>query len=432
MLFAVYAATLGVGPRRAGDEGHRLVGAAAVTRGEWTDLAGAYRARVWQDWGGPPVRPVGEVVSGRRVEPYGIGMSLLVAPAYAIGGAVAVELFMAALAALAFVLAAALARRVVPDPWATWAAVLAALSPPALAQATAVAPLLPAGALLCAAALCALRARERPLMRNAFGGGLALALLPWLDPWLLIPAAPVAFLLARWTARRGRSVVALGSLEIQLASLVFYASLNERLYGGLTPLAVADAPATGASSLSDYAERLPRLVGAGLERDAGLLRWAPVVALVLLGAWLLLRSRRVRLARLVAEQRDAEHAAFLALAVCGAQLIAAAFTTPSLAGLGAALVPALPCAVAPMAWGLRHAPVAGWALGALTLAGSLWLVVEGAWSASSDAPWGPIVRVFPVDGSAGMTVVAVGAVVVVAAAVVVDLRRSRGAYELRH
>ena len=50
---------------------------------------------------------------------------------------------MAAVAALAFVLAAALARRVVPDPWATWAAVLAALSPPALAQATAVAPRCP-------------------------------------------------------------------------------------------------------------------------------------------------------------------------------------------------------------------------------------------------------------------------------------------------
>ena len=31
-----------------------------------------------------------------------------------------------------------------------------------------------------------------------------------------------------------------------------------------------------------------------------------------------------------------------------------------------------------------------------------------------------------------MTVVAVGAVVVVAAAVAVDLRRERGAYELRH
>jgi hypothetical protein len=432
VLFAVYAATLGVGPRRTGDEAHRLVGAASVTRGEWTDLSGAYRARVWEAWDGPPVRPAGAVVSGRRVEPGGIGFSLLIAPAYALGGATAVELFLAGLAALAFVLAAALARRVVPDPWATWAAVLAALSPPALAQATAVAPALAAGLLLVAAALCALRVRERPLMRNAFGGGLALALLPWLDPWLLIPAAPVAFLLARWTARRGRTVVALGSLEIQLASLVFYVSLNERLYGGFTPLAVADQPATGTSSLAGYAERLPRLAGAGLEREAGLLRWAPVVALALLGAWLLWRSRRVRLAKLVAEQRDAEHAAFLALAVCAAQLVAAAFTTPSLAGLGAGLVPALPCAVAPMAWGLRHAPVAGWVLGALTLVSSVWLVAEGSWSPSSEAPWGPLVGAFPVDGTVGATVWAVVAALLVAVAVAAGLRRRRGAFALRH
>ena len=208
--------------------------------------------------------------------------------------------------------------------------------------------------------------------------------------------------------------------------------MNERLFGGLTPLAVADAPATGASSLADYAERLPRLAGAALERDAGLLRWAPVVALVLLGAWLLWRSRRVRLARLVAEQRDAEHAAFIALAVCAAQLLAVAFTTPSLSGFGAGLVPALPCAVAPMAWGLRHAPVAGWVLGALTLAGSVWLVVEGAWSVGSDAPWGPVVAVFPVDGSAGMTAALIAVVLLVIAAVFVDLRRDRSAGELRH
>ena len=355
-------------------------------------------------------------------------MSLLIAPAYAVGGALAVELFMAAVAALAFVLAAALARRVVPDPWATWAAVLAALSPPALAQATAVAPLLPAGALLCAAALCALRARERPLMRNAFGGGLALALLPWLDPWLLVPAAPVAFLLARWTARRGRSVVALGSLEIQLASLVFYASLNERLYGGLTPLAVADPPATGASSLADYAARLPRLAGAGLERDAGLLRWAPVVALVLLGAWLLWRSRRVRLARLVAEQRDAEHAAFLALAVCGAQLIAAAFTTPSLAGLGAAL--RARAAVRGRADGVGAAARAGRGLaargadaGGIGLARGRGRVVGVVGCAVGTAR----ARCSRSTGARARRVVAVGAAVVVAAAVVFDLRRSRGA-----
>jgi hypothetical protein len=317
-----------------------------------------------------------------------------------LGGAKAVEVLMAMIAALAFVVGASLARRVVPDPWASWAALVAGLSPPALAAATAVDPGLTAGALLAGASLCALAVRERPLMRTAFGGAAMLAVLPWLDPWLLVPAAPVAVLLGRWTARRGRGVVALGTVEIQLASLIFYVSLNERLYGGLTPLAVAEEPVTGASSVGDYAERVGRLGALFLDRDVGLLRWAPVAALAFVGGWLLWRSRRERLARVVPELRDAEHAAFLALSVCAAQVLVAAFTSPTPAGAwfpGAQLLPALPCAVAPIAWGLRRARRVGWMLAALTVLGSVWLVVEGVrWAeVSSDAPWGPLVVAFP-------------------------------------
>ena len=347
---------------------------------------------------GTPPRPNGEVVAGRLLEPYGAGFPVLLAPAYALGGAKLVEVLLAAVAALAFVLGAALARRVVPDPWATWAALLAGLSPPALAHATAVTPAMLAGALLAGATLCALAVRERPLMRSAFGGAAMLAVLPWLDPWLLVPAAPVALLLARWTARRGRGLIALGTIEVQLASLVFYVSLNDRLYGGFTPLAVADEPVTGAAGIGGYADRLPRLATLWLDRDAGLLRWAPLLALAFLGAWLLWRSRRDRIGKLVAERRDAEHAAFLALAVCAAQVGVAAFALPRVGGMPAtALAVALPCAVPLVAWGLRHAPRVGIALGALTVLGSVWLVVAGAtWVApASDAPWGPLVAAFP-------------------------------------
>ena len=308
-------------------------------------------------------------------------------------------LALAAAAALAFVLAAALARRVVPDPWATWAALLAGLCPPALAHSTAVLPALTAGALLAGAALCALAVRERPLMRSAYGGAALLAVLPWLDPWLLVPALPVAVLLARWTARRGRALVALGTVEVQLGSLVFYVALNERLYGGPTPLAVEDGSITGASSLADHIERLPRLAELLVGRDVGLLRWAPVLAAALLGAWLLWRSRRERLARAVAGQRDAEHAALLALAVCAGQVAVAAFATPRLEGPwfpGTQLVAALPCMVPLVAWGLRHAPRAGMALGGLTVVASLWLALTTQWAPpDSDAPWGPLVVLFP-------------------------------------
>ena len=226
-----------------------------------------------------------------------------------------------------------------------------------------------------------------------------------------MPAAPVAILLARWTARGGRRLVAYGTAELQLASLVFYVALNERLYGGFTPLAVAEAPVTGASSVGDYAARLPRLAELFIDRDVGLLRWAPLLALAFLGAWLLWRSRRERLARIVAEQRDAEHAAFLALAVCGAQVLVAAFASRSLGGPwfpGTQLVAALPCAVPPIAWGLRRAPLAGWALGALTLAASLWLALTANWAPpESDAPWGPLVAAWPVGALVALVMVTV-------------------------
>jgi hypothetical protein len=313
--------------------------------------------------------------------PQGAGLPVLLAPAVALGGAGLAALLGAAVAALAFVLGAALARRVVPDPWATWAALLCGLSPPALGLATTLVPALWAGALLTGAMLCALAARERPLMRFAFGGGALLAVLPWLDPWLLVPAAPVAFFLARWTARRGRPLVALGSLEIQLAGLVFYGSLNERLYGRLTP----------SDELRPRLERTDRLVTLFADPGFGLLRWAPVFALAGFGAWLLVRSRRTRLAKLVSEQRDAEHAAFLALVVCAAQVLVAAFVTPSVDGPGfpgRTLGPALPCAVPLVAWGLRNAPrwvAAGLAGATAVLSGwvlvALWTGAVGGWAA---------------------------------------------------
>jgi hypothetical protein len=429
VLFAVYAATLGIDAAGsadyAGAESHYLLAAASIADGDGIGLTGAYTERTWAEWQREPLVSDGEVVGGRLMEPYGIGFPLLIAPAYSLGGPNLVEALLAAIAALAFALAAALARRVVPDPWATWAALLAGLSPPALAYATAVTPALTAGALLAGAALCALAVRERPLMRTAFGGAALLAVLPWLDPWLLVPAMPVAALLARWTARRGRAVVAFGTVEIQLASLVFYVSLNDRLYGGFTPLAVAEEPVTGASSVGDYLDRVPRLVSLWLDRDVGLLRWAPVLALAFLGAWLLWRSRRELLGRLVAEQRDAEHAAFLALAVCAGQVAVAAFALVSLGPLGAGLVPALPCAVPLVAWGLRHAPRVGWVLGAVSLAGSVGLVAGGSWS-GSDAPWWPVVGAFPVEGSGWADVVSVLAAVGVGALLVAEsLRRRR-------
>jgi len=414
VLFAAYAATLGVdavGSRHYGtDEARQLVLAESIVSDGDVDLTDEFATRAYRRLHAGELRRQGELILGRTVEPQGVGFAVLIAPAYALGGPRAVEAFLAAVAALGFALAARVARRIVPEPWASGGALLAGLSPPAIAHATAVHPEAVAGTALAGAALAALRVRERPAFGSAFAGAALLAALPWLGPKYLAPAAPVAVALVRWTARRGRRTAALAAAEVMVASVVVYATLNDRLYGGLTPYAAmaSGRSPTGADSAGAHLERAPRLAALWIDRDVGLLRWAPVLALTGYAAWLLWRSRRARLARLVPERQEAEAAAGLALSIWGAVLLVAAFAAPSIAGewfAGRELAAGLPAAAALCGWGLRHAPRTGAVLGALTLLASGWLVVALAvggatgWAnPGTDAPLGPALDVLPRSG----------------------------------
>jgi hypothetical protein len=351
VLFAVYAAGIGIDPRSGDELVHLRIAKTLIDDGQVEDL------------------------------PQGAGFALLIAPARELGGARAVELMLAAIAALGFVLAALLARRIVPEPYASAGAALAGLSPPATAHGAAIYPELLAGTLLAGGALCAASARERPRKSTALGGGAMLAVLPWLSPLLVIPAAPVALALYTWCRRGRRPLLGLVSVELIGGSLVFYATLNERLYGGPTPWS-ANPPgvtATGAQTAVDYLERLPRLATAWVDPSAGLLRWAPVFALVFYAGWLLWRSQRTGLSRVVSARAGAEATAELALAIVGAQLLVAAFLVPSLETRHFAalhLAPALPVAGALVAWGLRHQPRIGGLLGVITLAASVWVLLR--------------------------------------------------------
>jgi len=412
-----------------GDEPRYLLVAKSIVSDGDVDLTDEFASSA--------LRPQGTVVLGRSVEPQGIGFALLIAPAYALGGAGAAELFLTAIAALAFVLAAAVGRRMAPEPWASGAALVVGLSPPALAHATAVYPEVAAGAALTGAALCALRVRERPALGSAVVGAALLAVLPWLGPKYLLPAAPIAIVLVRWTARRGRRTAALAAAEVMVASMVVYATINDRLFGGLTPYAASASGGspTGADSIAEHLERLPRMAALWIDRDVGLLRWAPVLALSLFAAWLLWRSRRAQVARLVEQRADAEAAAELALWVWGCVLLVAAFAAPSLAGewfAGRQLVAGLPLAAALCAWGARHAPRTFAVLGALTLAASLWLALAfgfgdaGGWADhGTNAPLGPAVDLLPRSGSVWFGVAASVLAVSLAAVVAREWWRER-------
>ena len=65
---------------------------------------------------------------------------------------------------------------------------------------------------------------------------------------------------------------------------------------------------TGAASLGDYAERTYRLVALLIDREYGLLRWAPVFALAFVGVWFLYASGAPALARVIPELREEEEA----------------------------------------------------------------------------------------------------------------------------
>jgi hypothetical protein len=425
VLFAAYAATIGLpafgSSQFGGDEPHYLLTAESIVTDGDLDLRDEYAGRAYRDWYPYVLERHGRLTNGQANEPHGAGFPLLIAPAYALGGPLAVQLFVAAIAALAFTLGGLLARQVVPEPWASAATLACGLSPPALAYGTAVTPELTASALVAAAALLALRARERPRIRRVAGAALALGALPWLGLVFAIPGAVVALALLRWLRRRGRGFAMLVVVEVLLFSGVIYVTINDQLFGGFTPT-TADVPGRAIDDLgpADFANRAPRLVALWIDRSYGALRWAPVLALALYALWLLWRSRRDRLADVLTDRREVEVTATLCALVCGVQVLVAAFLAPTMFGFwfpGRYLLVAFPFAVALVAWGLRSAPRTGAALSALTLATSVWWYAElridgGAIiGPTSRAPLGPLDGALPLfgTGSAGATVALAGA-----------------------
>src|SRR3954467_8421096 len=148
VLFAAYLSTLGLhafgAAQYAGDEPHYLLAAQALVDDGDLDVRDDVAERGYDDFYPYTLERHGRLRRGRLNEPHGAGFPLLIAPAFALGGARGVEVFLAAIAALAVVLGYRLALRVVPEPWASGAALAVGLSPPLLAYGTAVYPQLPA------------------------------------------------------------------------------------------------------------------------------------------------------------------------------------------------------------------------------------------------------------------------------------------------
>jgi len=412
VLLAAYAATLGI--RADGDAkytpaaAHHLLTAESIVSDGDLDLRDEYATKAWKDWYPGELAPTAQLTDGRLHEPQGVGFPLLIAPAYALGGPTGVELFLAGLFALAFVLAVALGRRLVPDPWPLRAVVIVGMSPPALAAATTVAPATAGALLLTGAVGLALRVRDEPRLEWVAGCAALIALLPWLAIGLLVPALVVALALARWLRRRNRGLAGFTALELVLFSAVFYVVINDRLFGGAVPDAArlgGASTATGIDDPMDVLERLPRLLGVLIDRDVGVLRWAPVLVLPGWAVWLLARSLRERVAVAFPERIDVEVAAGLLTLVAAAGVLVAAisprvFAGPSLMPYDLPVV--LPVLAALTAWGARHAGRVGPALAMITVVASAWLLLGAHTDDTTQIgpprgaqPWGGAQNVLP-------------------------------------
>ena len=196
-------------------------------------------------------------------------------------------------------------------------------------------------------------------------------------------------------------------MEVSLFSVALYVGINEALYGGVTPYNADNAgeSATDAAFPGGYLNRAYRLVALFIDRNYGLLRWAPVFALAFAGVWWLWRSHREHLSRALTGVRDTELTAGLCAVALAAQLFVATFLAPTMFGFWFPprhLMAALPLAVPLVALGLRHAPRTGLVLSALTLVSGAWVYADARFSGGAlvterpDAPFGPLTGLFPV------------------------------------
>ncbi len=320
LLFGVYAATIGLDGVRdadyAGDEPHFLLTAKSIVEDGSPDLLDEYRTRDYGEIYPYDLGPRGALTDGLLNEPHGVGFPLLIAPAYAVAGPKGVEVFLAAIAALAMALAYALALRVVPGPvgdrrrrcwprcrrrcWRT---------------STAVYPALTAAAVLAGAALLALRADRAPVAAD----GVRL-LLPDRHAALALHAADPARRGARDLRRAGCCGPSAGGCWRSAGSrwsgfsLAFYAGLNDGLFGGLTPYAAQTAGRdrdgrVDASSTTWSAPTASSRCGSTASTGCCAGRRCSLLAWV--GLWFVWREWRAGLARVIPELRAEELAAAL-------------------------------------------------------------------------------------------------------------------------
>jgi hypothetical protein len=298
VVWAVAAATLAAlvtvaaltDPRRvSGDEPHYLIAASSVVYDGDVDLANDYDLGRHTDFYAGSLEPRHVIVtpSGHQYSFHGLGPSLLVLPAFALGGVHAARLFLALISALG-ALALWMAARSMTGSTAAAHAALAALilQVPFAAQAAGIYPDGPAAAVTGVALwTLVLIDRDSASRTRLVLTGAALSLLPWLHIRLAAVAliagvAIVAALVRR--ERKWRDAAAFAAIPIAMA--IAWWTTSALMFETLDPTAPFRQKA-GGSLVAMPAGAFGLLA----DHEYGLLPYAPALALGVPG---LIRVRR--------------------------------------------------------------------------------------------------------------------------------------------
>ena len=299
---------------------------------------------------------------GRLLSPHNLGTSLLILPAYAMGGLDGAKRALAVLGGATVTLAILLAYRATGYQYASVVAgLLLGASAPLFVYASQIYPEAPAGLLVTALAWLLLGERR------GYGAAVLLALglngLVWLGTkYALVGATLALFGFAR--LRLGPRVALTALLG---ATGAFYAWFHLVTFGGLTPYAVNRLYA-GHNTVElvglhlDVWNRLYRFLGLWVDGEFGLVRWAPALLLTLPAV------------PLVASRSGA--ARWVLPCVFGTQLLVAVFLSITMRGWwfpGRMLVAVLPLLVVPLAHAVAQVPRRPW-LGAVAVGLGLYTV----------------------------------------------------------
>lgn len=265
-----------------GDAPHYLTIARSLAADGDLDLTNDYDDRTYADFYAGSLEPRHTNISpwGEQYPFHGIGVAVLVAPAFAlwgVSGATATLVLLMGAASTLLWLAAWHLLRDAAAAWVGWAALV--LTAPFALHAAAVYPDGPAAAAVAAALYLLARLHHGPPLSLWIlaAGSLGLAALPWLHARLAFPAGVLglAILAAIWRGQPDRVTRAAWFLMAPIISLAGWLAAAQVMFGTWNPSAAIlqrTAPGT-------WADMGRGLLGLLADQEYGLLPVAPVMAL---------------------------------------------------------------------------------------------------------------------------------------------------------